>query len=128
MFLNMHIKFHLNWMLFTIRSIKLFLCIILDHKNLKFKHLIDDIAINIWYSWNFASMEDIIRTYNPTIRFSKFTPNKNIYERSLKGFFPNFFKDKLLLTHLWFGRNLNCLFVVWNLTFYPPKVSSVKFP
>ena len=35
------------------------LCIILDYKNLKFKHLIDDIALDIWFSWNFASMEDM---------------------------------------------------------------------
>ena len=33
--LNMHIKFRSNRMLFTIKSINLFLYIILDHKNLK---------------------------------------------------------------------------------------------
>ena len=26
------------------------------------------------------------------------------------------------LTHLWFNRNLSCLFVVWNMTLYPPEV------
>ena len=30
--------------------------------------------------------------------------------------------SKLQLTNLWFGQNLRCLFVVWNLTLYPPKV------
>ena len=45
--LNTHVKFSTNWILFTIRSINLFLCIILDYKKLKFKHLIDDIAIDI---------------------------------------------------------------------------------
>jgi len=44
---NTHIKFHSNKILFTIRSIKLFLCIILYHKNLKFKHFIDDMAIDL---------------------------------------------------------------------------------
>ena len=35
-------------------------------------------------------------------------------------------KGKLQLTYLWFGHNLSCLFVVWNLTLYPPEVSSVR--
>ena len=34
--LNMYIKFHSNWMLFTIQLINLFLYIIIDYKNLKF--------------------------------------------------------------------------------------------
>ena len=42
-----HVKFCANWMLLTIQSIKLILYIeFLNHKNLKHKHLIDDIAIN----------------------------------------------------------------------------------
>ena len=36
---NKNIKFYINRMLFTIQFIKLFLCIILNYKNLKFKHL-----------------------------------------------------------------------------------------
>ena len=55
-----------------------FLYIVLDHKNLEFKNFIDVIAIDIWSSWNFASIEDIIKTYNPIVRFSKFTSNKKI--------------------------------------------------
>ena len=35
--LNIHVKFHLNWVLFTVWSINLFLYIILGHKNLKFR-------------------------------------------------------------------------------------------
>ena len=38
-----HIKFHTNRMLFIIQYITYFLCIILYYKNLKFKHLINDI-------------------------------------------------------------------------------------
>ena len=77
--LNIHIKFHSNQILFTIQSIKLFKCIILDKKNLKFKHLIDDIVMDLLSSWNFSSTKDIIRIWNLTVRFLKFTFNeKNI--------------------------------------------------
>ena len=44
-------------------------------------------------------MEDEIKTYNPTIRFSKFTPNKKIYEE-FEGFF-----SKLPLILLKGGKN-----------------------
>ena len=43
---NMHVKLCSNRMLFIIQSTNLFLCIILEYKNLKFKHLIDDIGID----------------------------------------------------------------------------------
>ena len=52
------------------------LCIILDYKNLKYKHLIYDITIDLWFSKNFASMEDIKRKYNTMVDLSKFTFNK----------------------------------------------------
>ena len=48
--LNTHVKFCLNWMLFTIQLINLFLFINLDDKNIKFKHLIDVITIYLWTS------------------------------------------------------------------------------
>ena len=70
-----------NWILFTIRSIIFFfLCIILDYKNLKFKHLIDNIAIHFFYLFgNFANMKDMKKNiYNPTMNLSKFTSNKKI--------------------------------------------------
>ena len=57
--LNTHVKFLVNWMLFTISSINLFLYIILNYKNLKFKYLIDDIAIDILFFANLVSMKDI---------------------------------------------------------------------
>ena len=44
--LKTQVKFHVNWILFTIRFINLFLCIILDYKNLKFKYFIDKITID----------------------------------------------------------------------------------
>ena len=47
-------------------------------KTLKFKYLIDDIAIRLWFSENFASMKDIRRKYYPMVSLSKFTSNKKI--------------------------------------------------
>ena len=57
-----------------------FLCIILDYKNLKFKHLIDNIAIHFFYLFgNFTNMKDMKKNiYNPTVNLSKFTSNKKI--------------------------------------------------
>ena len=57
------------------------LCIILNYKNLQFKKFIDDIAINLYFSWNFASMENIKRIYNLIVDLSKFTSNKNILSK-----------------------------------------------
>ena len=45
--LRTYVKIHVNWILFIIRSITYFLCIILNYKNLKFKHLIYNIVINL---------------------------------------------------------------------------------
>ena len=47
LYVDMYVKFRANWMLFIIRSINFFLSITLDYKNLKFKHLIDDIVIDL---------------------------------------------------------------------------------
>jgi len=44
-----------------------FLYIILDYRNLKFKHLIDKIAIDFLFFENFASIKDIKRKCNPTV-------------------------------------------------------------
>ena len=43
-------------MLFTIQLVNLFFMIILNYKNLKFKHLIDDIVIDFDIFKNFANM------------------------------------------------------------------------
>ena len=37
-------------------------------------------AIDFWYSWNFVSIKDVIRTYNLTVRFSKSTINIKIFD------------------------------------------------
>ena len=57
------------------------LCIILNYKNLQFKKFIDDIVINLYFSWNFANMEDIKRRYNLIVDLSKFTSNKKILSK-----------------------------------------------
>ena len=73
-----HVKFCVNWMLFTIQSINLFSMHNFRYKNLKFKHLIDDIAIDFLFFGNFASMEDTKRKCYLIVDLSKFTSNKNI--------------------------------------------------
>ena len=59
----------------------IFLCLILDYKNLKLKNLIDSIAIDFLFSKNFASMKDIRRRCNLMIALSKFTFNKKIFNK-----------------------------------------------
>ena len=51
--------------------------------------MIDDITIHLSSSWNFASMNDIIKTCNLTVKFSNFTSNRKIYEEFLSR--ENFF-------------------------------------
>ena len=46
--INMHIKFRANWMLFTISFLNLFFIYNIIIQNLKFKHLIDDIFIDLF--------------------------------------------------------------------------------
>ena len=67
-----HVKFYvIRLMLFNIRSINLFLCLILYYKSSKFKHLIDNIAI---YFFIFLK----VCNGNPMADLSKFTSNKKI--------------------------------------------------
>ena len=42
-------------------------------------------------------MEDIIRIYNPTVRFQNSHPIKR-YVRSLEDLFPNYFGEKTVLS------------------------------
>ena len=78
--LNMHIKFHSNWILFTIWSINLFFIYKFRLQKLKIITFIWWRKIDLWFSWNFVSIKDVIRTCNLTVRFSKFTLNINIYD------------------------------------------------
>ena len=59
--LNMHVNFYTNQLLFIIQSIKSYLMQYFKLQKLKFKQLIDDMAIDIWSPWNFASIENIWR-------------------------------------------------------------------
>ena len=61
---------------------KLFIIIMYNYrlKNLKFKHLIDDITINFLFLRNFASMDDMRSKYNLIVDLSKFRFNKKNIE------------------------------------------------
>ena len=65
--LNMHVKFLSNLILFTIWSINLFFMHSLKLQKHEFRffiYLFYDIAIDIWFSWKFTNIEDIIRKFN----------------------------------------------------------------
>ena len=53
---------------------------LLNYKNLQFKQFINNIAINLQFSKNFASMEYIRRRCNLMVDLSKFTFNKKDIE------------------------------------------------
>ena len=93
--LNMHIKFCSNWMLFTIRSINLFFIHNFRSQKLKILTFFDGIVIYLWFSWNFASMNDMIRTCNLIVRFLKFTINLKIYEKFDEFLFKLVWKETL---------------------------------
>ena len=63
MFLTLMLNFMLirYYLLFDPQTyfIYIYIYIILDYKNLKFKHLIDDIIIYFWSFGNFTSIEDV---------------------------------------------------------------------
>ena len=50
---------------------------------MQFKQFIDDIAIDIYFFRNFASIEDIRRRCNPMVDLSKFTFNKKILSNAV---------------------------------------------
>ena len=91
---NTHVKFRVNWMLFIIWSINLFLCIILAYKNLKFEHLLNAIIIDFLFSRDFARMKNIIKKcYPPLVNFSKITSNKNILNRVITNSYNQFYSQ-----------------------------------
>ena len=88
-----------------------FLCIILDFKNSKFKYLIDDLTINLWSYWNFASMKQIRRKCNPIVNFTKFTSNKKYIKWSCSfslhpSLLPNFVQSLRIMFDYKFSCNL----------------------
>ena len=46
--------------------------------------MFDEIAINLWSFWNFTCMKNIIRTYNLTVRFSKYRNIWGVCKASLQ--------------------------------------------
>ena len=66
--LKTHAKFQTNRMLFTIWFINLILTYKLDYKNSKFKHLINNIIIDLKFFKKFTSMKKIRRKHPIAIR------------------------------------------------------------
>ena len=56
---NMHVKFHVNKILFSIQSMNLYFIDNFKLQKLKIKCLIDNIAIDFLFSRNFTSIENI---------------------------------------------------------------------
>lgn len=50
----------------------------LNYKNLQVKQCINDITIDLQFSRDFESMENIRRKFNPIVELSKFTSNKKM--------------------------------------------------
>ena len=92
---NMHIKFRSNWMLFTIRLINLFFIHNFRSQKLEILTFFDGIVIYLWFSWNFVSMNDMIRTYNSIVRFLKFTINIEKYKKFEEFFFNLVWRETL---------------------------------
>ena len=59
----------------------IFICIILYYKNLKFKHLTDDIVLDFWFFGYLTSIKNIRRKYNLMVDLLKFISNKNILSK-----------------------------------------------
>ena len=79
--LNIYIKFCVKWILFTIWFINLYFLQNFKLQKLQIKSFIDNIAVDIWFSRNFASMEDIRRRCNIIVDLLKFTSNKKILSK-----------------------------------------------
>ena len=85
---------------------------------MKFKHLINEITIDLYSFGNFVSIEDIRRMCNPVVDLSKFVSNKKILNKVVViGNFVFFlFCDN--------GRekerkNNNIVYVVWPCGLHP---------
>lgn len=64
---------------------------------MKFEHLFDNIAIDIWSNWNFAIKKDIIITCNSIVRFFKFAFNiKILYDEFEEFLSKQVLKETLL--------------------------------
>ena len=62
--LNMYIKFLIKRILFTIRFINLFFMHNFKLKKFKFKHLVDNITIHLWFYGKFVESLQMIQKEN----------------------------------------------------------------
>ena len=66
---------------------------------MQFKKFIDDIIIDLWFSRNFASIEDTRKKYNPAVNLSKFTSNKKILSKVVTLGYNKFWNQTLSKKH-----------------------------
>ena len=102
-FFSTNAKFCFNIMLLTIQSINSYLCIILKFK--KFKHLIVEIVIDLWSSWNFAIMDVINRKHNPTANVKKKYLNNITLLKIMCNTNPTIHIVFLFSWHIWFFKS-----------------------
>ena len=69
--------------------------------------MFNEIAIDIWSSWNFTCMKNIITTCNLMVRFSKFTLNIKIYEEFVEFLSKLIWRETLFLNNLSVHLNLD---------------------
>ena len=81
--------------------------------------MFDEITINLWSSWNFTCMKNIIRTCNLTVRFLKFTLNIEIYGEFVEFLSKLIWRETLFhLLGLLLGLSWNFfLFLLFHLRF-----------
>ena len=72
---NVHTNLSTNQILLIIRSINSSFIYYYKLQKLEFKQLVDDMAIDVWSSWNFLSIENIWRWCNQMVDLSNFTFN-----------------------------------------------------
>ena len=108
--LNTYVKFCVNWMLFTIWSINLFFMHNLNYKNLKFKHLTDNIAIDLWFFGKFVNMWVIRRKRYPIVDLSKFISNKKYWWSCSQICSNKYIRNLIILSFFFFFWQKHCLF------------------
>ena len=88
--------------------------------------MFDEIEIDLWFSWNFASMKNIIRICNLMGRFSKFTFNMEIYEKFVEFFSkPKFFSKLVWKKTLFTQKTL--LSPIFLSTMFAPQPNETFF-
>ena len=78
------------------------------------------VLLTIWMLWNQWF------TYFALVLFLVEKEKKNVNGFLLVQLVLFYILGQITTYHLWFGQNLSCLSVIWNLTIYPPEVISIR--